>query len=291
VAAGLPLYDEREHGSETYLLSGHDPGVCALGCKADAIWQLGFPSQADKSVDDALALARTLDHPSSLCLALSNAVELYLLARVPSRLRDLCEELIELAKEQGFAVHLASAMFGFGWALAAQGDSKGGIECMLRGLVDTRDTRKKTVGRYHQALLAETYCRIGSCQAAVKIMDDELSGALDSEAKHYRSAAEIHRLSGEVLLTISPDEHSRAQSCFYRAIDVAREKFAKSLELRAALSLGRLWESQDRAVDAYNLIAPVYDWFTEGFDTPDLVEARILLNFLTRGRARSQIPG
>jgi class 3 adenylate cyclase/tetratricopeptide (TPR) repeat protein len=291
VAAGLPLYDEREHRSETYLLSGHDPGVCALGSKADAIWQLGFPGQAAKSADDSLALARKLDHPSSLCQALSNAVELYLLARLPSRLRDLCEELIELAKEQGFALHMASATFGFGWALATQGDSKGGIECMLRGLADARDTRKKTVGRYHQSLLAETYCRIGSCQAAVKIMDEELGGALDPEAKHYRSACEIHRLSGEVLLTVSPDEHSRAQSCFYRAIDIAREKFAKSLELRAAMSLGRLWEGQGRAMDAYNLVVPVYDWFTEGFDTPDLVEARILLKSLARGRAGSQIPG
>jgi hypothetical protein len=199
--------------------------------------------------------------------------------------------LIELAKEQGFAVHLASATFGLGWALAAQGDSKGGIECMLRGLADTRNTRKKTVGRYHHSLLAETYCRIGSSQAAVKIMDDELGGALDPDAKHYRSAAEIYRLLGEVLLTVSPDEHSKAQSYFYRAIDIAREKFAKSFELRAAISLGRLWESQGRAVDAYNLIMPIYDWFTEGFDTPDLVEARILLNFLTRGRAGSQIRG
>ena len=291
VAAGLALYDEREHRSPTYLLSGHDPGMCALGCKADATWQLGFPSQADKSADDALALARKLDHPSSFCTTLSNAIEFYLLARVPNRLRDLCEELIELAKEQGFAVHLASAKFGLGWALAAQGESKEGIECMRRGLADMRNLRKDTVQKYHHALLAETYCRVGSSKTAAKIIDDELGGALDPETNRYRAAAEIHRLSGEVLLTVSPAIYPRAESFFYRAIDIAREDFAKSLELRATMSLARLWENQGRAADAYNLVVPVYDWFTEGFDTPDLVEAKILLRSLAGDQTGSQIPG
>jgi class 3 adenylate cyclase/tetratricopeptide (TPR) repeat protein len=277
VKLGLVLYDPEERQSSVYLLGGHDPAVCGLGIRAEALWRLGFPIQAATAINEVLALARKLDHPSSLAFALSYVVHLYLLVRLPERLRLLCQEMIALATEHGFASHLALATFGTGWALAALGRSREGIHQMRSGLDRMRATRQLAGERYLQALLAEALCKAGCIDEARRIVEEELIVSTDADARHDHEVqeGEVYRLCGEVLA--SDLTQPSAEFCFRRAVEISHGQRAKSLELRGAVSLARLWREQGRRVEARAALEPIYESFTEGLDTPDLMAARNLL--------------
>ncbi len=165
-----------------------------------------------------------------------------------------------------------------GWGLAEQGRGAEGIAQMREGLAAWHAMGAELGRPYYLGLLAEAYARMGQTEAGLSALAEALA-ATHKRGEHY-CAAELYRLQGELLLAGSSEQHAEVQTYFEQALDVARGQQAKSLELRAAISLSRLWQQQGKRADVYQLLAPLYSWFTEGFDTADLQEAKALLEKL-----------
>jgi predicted ATPase len=181
--------------------------------------------------------------------------------------------------EQGFALWVPGGTVLRGWALTAQGQMEEGIAQMRQGMTAWQATGAEADRPYYLALLAEGYGKAGRTEAGLHVLAEALAVVDAIEERYY--AAELYRLQGELLLARSAEQHAEAETCFRQALDVARQQQAKSWELRAAMSLSRLWQKQGKQAEAHALLAPVYGWFTEGFDTADLQEAKALLEALT----------
>ena len=165
-----------------------------------------------------------------------------------------------------------------GWALTVQGQEVEGMAQMHHGLTAWRAMGIEAGLPYWLAMLAEAYGSTGQVEAGRRVLAEALALVDTTEERWWE--AELHRLKGELLLALSTDNAAEVEACFRQALDIARRQQAKSLELRAAMSLSRLWQRQGKCADARALLAPIYGWFTEGFDTADLQEARALLETL-----------
>jgi predicted ATPase len=192
--------------------------------------------------------------------------------------QEQAEAAVALASEQSFALFLAVGTILQGWALAEQGEGGEGIARMRQGLAAYRATGAELGQPYVLALLAEAYGKVGQADEGLRMGAEALAVVQNNGERFYE--AELHRLRGELLLAQSPSNHMEADACFHQALNVARRQQAKSLELRAAMSLSRLWQRQGKHKEAHDLLAPIYGWFTEGFDTADLREAKALLEEL-----------
>jgi predicted ATPase/class 3 adenylate cyclase len=270
-AHGLKLYDPQRHHTHARLYSGHDPGVCCRNFAALTLWLLGYPDQAVASSQAALALAQQLAHPVSVTIARYWAAVLHHFRREAPQTQTHAEAAMTIATAQGFAQLLARAMPLRGWALAAGGHGEEGIMQIQQGIVASRAMGAARDQPYHLTLLAEASARMGETAAGL----EALVTLPKSGARWW--AAELHRLRGELLLQSAAAQPGEAEACFQQALTVARRQQGKSLELRAAMSLARLWQQQGQRAEAYKLLAEVYGWFTEGFATPDLQEAKALL--------------
>jgi predicted ATPase len=184
-----------------------------------------------------------------------------------------------LSTERGFPFWSTLGTILQGWALAAQGQGAEGIAQIHKGLVALRATGAENFRPYFLALLADAYGKMMQVREGLALLDEAL--ALVNKTGERWPEAELHRLKGELLLSLSGDNHAEAEECLRQALDVARCQHTKSLELRAAMGLSRLWQQQGKRVEARQLLAEVYGWFTEGFDTADLQEARALLEELS----------
>ncbi len=184
-----------------------------------------------------------------------------------------------LCTEQGFPVFLASGTIVRGWALAEQGHGAEGLSQIREGLAARQATRAEFLRSHFLALLAEAYGKDEQVEAGLTTVAEALAFVERTEERFCE--AELYRLHGELLLQQSPDNATEAAACFHRALDVSRNQAAKSWELRASTSLARLWQGQGKTLEAHDLLAPVYHWFTEGFDTADLKEAKTLLEKLS----------
>jgi predicted ATPase len=183
-----------------------------------------------------------------------------------------------LATAQGFAHRVAQGHILLGWALAMQGDAAAGVAHLQQGLGAVQSIGQKLYRPYYLALLAEAYGQAGQSEAGLTVLNEAVTLADETEEQWWK--AEVYRLKGELLLQLPCPDIPQATACFYQALDVARHQQAKVLELRAALRLSRLWQQQDRLDEARALLAPIYGWFTEGFDTVDLQEAKALRDAL-----------
>ena len=259
--------------------------MIGLSYAARVLWLLGFPDQALQRSDAALNLAREVGIPGNLAYALlAYAVMLHEFRREERLAQEYTEIAMALAAEQGLAQLLAIGAIRRGWVLAAQGAGEEGLAQMRQGLAAYRATGAEVRRPYFLALLAETYGKMGQPSQGLSVLTEALT-MVDKTAEGWW-AAELHRLKGELLLRqASPTEE--VEACFRQALSVAQRQQAKSLELRAAMSLARLWQHQGKQAAAYELLAPIYGWFTEGFDTADLQEARALLEELSRSNATS----
>ena len=276
---GFALYDIDDHGSHAFLYGGHDPGVCCRVHGALALWLLGYADQALEKADDAVALAKQLSHPLSMVQALAFLTFLHQFRHEDRLAEERAEAMSALCTEHGIAPqYLATANVLRGWAMAAQGQTEGGIGEIHQGLTALRATGAGGRRSYYLALLAEAYGRTGQAKEGLGVLAEALD--LVEKTGERTWEAEIHRLKGDLLLVRSSQNEAEAEACFNRAIDVARRQSAKSPELRAATSLARLWHQQGKTGEARALLAPVYDWFTEGFRTADLKDAKALLEAL-----------
>jgi predicted ATPase len=279
---GIVPLDAQQHRALT-LLYGLDPkGVC-LSWTAWTLWLLGYPDQARARQHEALALAHELAHHPSLANAQAWASIFYAWYRDVHATQEQAEAAITLSTERGFPHRLAEGVLLQGWALVMQGQTEEGIAQIRQGMADWRATGAEIAWPLWLAFLAEAYGKAGQAAEGLTALAEARALVHKTEERFWE--AELHRLTGELLLA---QEETRAtgqkveevETCFQQALAVARHQQAKSLELRAAVSLSRLWQRQGKRAEAHALLAPIYGWFTEGFDTADLQEARALLDEL-----------
>ncbi|HEU4343943.1 MAG TPA: hypothetical protein VFU31_20505, partial [Candidatus Binatia bacterium] len=271
---GRALYDPRQHRQHAFLYAGHDPGVCCGSHAAEVLWLIGYPDQALRRSQETLSLGRELFHPYSLVYALLWSARLHKFRGEMEPVRERTEEAMILATEQGFPRWVMLGTILRGWLSVEEG-SEQGIEQIRRALAD------KTAAAEQQstfAFAAEAYGKAGQAEEGLSVVTEALARAGRTGVGYYE--AELHRINGELLSQTVPDEEE-AEGCFQKAIEVARHQSAKSLELRAVMSLSRLWQSQGKKEEARALLAEIYNWFTEGFDTADLKAAKALLEELS----------
>jgi class 3 adenylate cyclase/predicted ATPase len=277
LAQGLALYDPHEHRAAAFLY-GEDAGVICHSFAARTLWHLGYPAQGLARVDEALALVQQSAHPFNLSFVLSFAAVLHQFRREMRAAQERAAAAISLTTEQGFPQWRALGFVLHGWALVHHGQVQDGIEQIQQGLIDFRATGAELWRPYWLMLLAEAHGVLGEPEAGLTVLTEALTVVDTTGARVWEP--ELYRLKGVLLLQQSPDNQAEAENCFHHALEIARSQQAKSLELRAATSLARLWQQQGKRQEAYDLLAPVYGWFTEGFDTADLQEAKALLEAL-----------
>jgi len=273
----IALYDPQQHRSLA-LLYGQDPKVTCLGYGAWALWLLGYPDQALPWSHEALRLARELTHPLSLARAFEWTAILHQFRQEEQAVQVYAEAAMTLSTDQGFVLYLMGGMILRGWALAAQGQGAEESAPMRQGLAGWHATGAELWRPYWLALLADASGKEGRVEEGLAVLDEALAVVANTGERFWE--AELFRLKGALLLLRSAEHHAEAETYFHQALDVARRQEAKSLELRAAMSLARLWQQQGQRAEARELLAPIYGWFTEGFDTADLQEAKALLEAL-----------
>ena len=279
------LYNPQQHRSHV-LLYGQDPQVGCLSYTAHVLWFLGYPDQALKKSQETLSLVQNLSHPNSYAWALSfGAAWFHYYLREGQATQEYAEAAITLCHEQEFPIFLAQGTILRGWALAEQGHGKEGLAEIHQGLATWRATGAADVTFYF-TVLAEAYEKVGQTHEGLSTLTEALTMACKTEERMYE--AELYRLRGELTLAQSSIQRlessvqKEAEECFLKAIDIARQQQAKSWELRASTSLSRFWQQQGKQKEAHALLSAVYSWFTEGFDTKDLQEAKALLDELAR---------
>jgi TOMM system kinase/cyclase fusion protein len=281
LAQGIALYDPQQHSASLFLY-GEDTGVVCRSHAALALWWLGYPDQGLAQTDEAVTLAQHVAHPFSFGYALGFAAGFYQLYRDVRATQERAAATIRLATQQGFPHWMAHGACLHGWAVAHQGQAQEGIEQIHQGMRAFRATGAESGRSSFMALLAEIYGIMGQPEAGLTMLTEALA-LVDTTGERWYEA-EIYRLKGALLLQLSSDNQAEAETCFHQAIAIAQNQQAKSLELRAATSLARLWQGQGKRAEAHALLAPVYGWFTEGFDTADLKDAKALLQELEDGR-------
>jgi class 3 adenylate cyclase/predicted ATPase len=273
---GLALHDP-EQSRALAVTYGHDPGVCCRGGAAVALWLLGYPDQALRQLHAAHALAQDVAHPPTVAFARMLTGIAYQLRRETDAAHEQAEALITLATEQGFALFVAIGGILRGATRTALGQRGEQIGQIRQDLAAVRETGSAVWEPYFLGLLADVYAQDGQVEAGLATLDEALAAAQGTGQRMVE--AELYRLRGCLLLQTGTPQ-AEAETWLQRAVDVARRQEAKSLELRAAMSLTRLWRQQGKRQEAHDLLAGVYAWFTEGFDTADLQEAQALLDEL-----------
>ena len=274
----MASYDVQQHRSHA-LLYGQDTGVVCSLRAAWGLYFLGYADQARKRITWALARAHELSHSHSLAYTFASTAILHQHRREDQAAQEQAEAAITLATEQGFPLWLALGTLMRGWALVEQGRGEEGVSQLRRGIAAFQATGSKVAVPYQLALLAEACEKADQVEEGLRVVGEALDIVNKQEERYYEAA--LYRLKGELILQAQSAgaEHRRkeAEACFHTSIKVAQRQAAKSWELRAAMSLARLWQQQGKRTEARDLLAPVYEWFTEGFDTADLKDAKALL--------------
>jgi predicted ATPase len=256
---GIALYDPQKHNP---LVSGavQDSGVTCLCFASFALWLLGYPDQALKRSQEALALAQELSHPYSLALALGYAGPIHQYRREGQAAQERAEAVMALCSEQGFPHFLAVGIIRRGWALTEQGQGEEGIAQMRQGMAALQTTGQELVRPHFLALLAEAYGKVGQAEEGLKVLAEALAYVGKSGERYYE--AELHRLKGTLTLQSKvPSPTSKveeeAEEWLRQAIDIARRQSAKSWELRAVMSLSQLWQKQGKKDEARQMLAEI----------------------------------
>jgi len=274
----IALYDERLHGPLTSRYMGLDTGVHSQANAAFTLWNLGYLEQAVERWNAALALARRLRHPHTLVWAEC------VFAAMQQNLRDVraaqerTEYVIALCAEHGLPDYTAFMNIQLGWAMALNGRHEEGIAQIKQGLAASSARGALMLRPLFLYLLAEALDKAGRVDDALSALAEAMD--LVHEQDNHFWEPEVHRLEGELLLRKNASDIAGAQNCFQHAIATARTQSAKTFELRATISLARLLAKQNRGDGARSMLAEIYGWFTEGFDTADLRGAKALLDEL-----------
>ena len=279
----ISLYDPQKHHDHTFVY-GLDPGVFCLGRSAWLLALFGHSDQASKKMEEALALAQRQSHAFSLAVALMHVVIVLCLRREWPALQQQAEAAIAHCKEQGFGSILAQATMYRGCAIAQQGETEEGI-ALMRGGLDAQLATGASLFR------SQFLCFLAEACGPAERFEEGLAAAAEAIAIREKTGeryneAELHRLKGELILRGSgveaePAIQMEAEECFRKSIEIARLQEAKLFELRAVTSLSRLWEQQGKKEQARQMLAHIYGWFSEGLDTKDLIDAKVLIEQLS----------
>jgi class 3 adenylate cyclase/predicted ATPase len=273
----VAAFDDRERTKFWTAYTGHNAGVTHRCYLALVLWHLGYPDQALKVDRETRELARTIGHAFSLGHAVDFTACLYQFCRIGAEVQAAGEEEMAIATEQGFqlwhalgTLHKAAGMLLQGWREEA-------LPLLLKGLNAFRATGAEVRVPYYLSMLGDAYTQAGRFEDALKALNEGLAIAEKNDDRFQE--AELYRLKGELLLAESPDE-AAAEACFRQAIGTARRQQSRAWELRATMSLARLWQRQGRRDEARGTLAAIYGTYREGFTTPDLVDAKALLETL-----------
>jgi predicted ATPase len=275
-ATAVAEYDDRARTRNWAAHTGHDAGVTCRSNLAVCLWHLGYPDQALQANREAVELARQIGHRFSLAYALHYTGWLCQNCRLGAEVLAAAEEEVRIATEQGFALWHASGTFYRGAGLVQQGKPEEGLPLLVKGLDGFRASGAELTLPFQLSTLGEAYAQAGRFKDACRALDEGL--ALGEKHDERCQEAELYRLKGELLLAEAPDQASGAEDRFRQAIETARRQRSRAWELRATMSLARLWQRQDRRDEARAALTAVYGFFTEGFATPDLVDAAAHLN-------------
>ena len=275
---GIALYDSPEH-SRLAMRFGEDQRVANLFFRSKALWLLGYPETALVDIDQALKDAREIGHAVSLLWALTGSsffVDSYCGNYATANAR--VDELIALADEKNAALWKAFGILGRGWLLSLTGRAADAVQMITFGIAAWRSTGATMQLPSWLSNLAGAHAELGQLDEAWRCIGEAMNTVETAKERWFE--AEINRVAGTIALKSPVPDTAKAQAYFERALAVARHQQAKSWELRAAMSMARLWRDQGKRNEARDLLAPVYGWFTEGFDTLDLKEAKALLDEL-----------
>jgi predicted ATPase len=274
--AGADLCETTLQGSHV-LCSEHDAGMTCLAYAARTLWMLGYQDQAVDRAERAIAMAQAASHTPSVLEAMIWRAEIAILRREFRIAQEYAAPALATATQYALPLWSALAVALLGLARCGTEQTADGIAQIRDGVVRS-DRASETLMLFHcQAILAQALNRIGEVEEGLAVVEELIAAARRDGVGYWDSA--LRRLRGELLLAGSAEARV-AQACFQQALEIARSQQAKSLELRAATSLARLWRDQGRRAQAHDLLAPIYGWFTEGFDTADLKDAKALLDEL-----------
>ena len=274
---GIELYDPDRHHAHAYDYGGHDTGVCAYAHSAITLWISGFPEQAAQMSVAALELGHRLDHPPSLAHAAWWSATLQQLLRAPEPCREFAELTIRIGREQGSNMFVMCPLL-LGWTIFESGEVSEGLQRMGDAVGATRQSVRRFYYEYELLVFAEALLKAGEPDHAQQVVQEALDCITTSRNRLFE--AEAHRLSGLCLAIRGGDRIAEAETRLLQAIETSDRQGALSFKLRAATNLGRIWRDQNRRREARDLLSQIYDRFTEGLDSPDLKDARALLDDL-----------
>jgi predicted ATPase len=272
---GIRLYRPDAHHALTFTYGGHDPGVCARHVSGFVFWLLGYPEQSQQRFDAAFSLAKELDHSTTSATVLRIFLLICSLRRDLDLLDQTAKKLFKFAEQEKMPEDLILARGLIGWVDFQRGNRQKGLK-LMRESADRWIEAGNSWTAVPISLVAESLAQIGEVEEALSIMENTIS--LGQRNDVHLCEAELYRVKGNLLLGKSTQA---AEDAFSRAIKIAVEQNAKLLELRATVSLTQLWQTGGKTDQARELLCPIYDWFTEGLDSTDLVQAKALLKELT----------
>jgi predicted ATPase len=275
VEEGLAFYQAHPGSVPVTPYSAHHPAVCGHAWGAIIFWLRGYPDAARRHADRAVLLAHEVGHSPSVIFALGHKANVHQIAREVTPALEAAEAALTIAEKEGVPLFESWARVAKGWALSHLGQAEQGVAQIREGLAMASATIGEMWRTYNLARLAEACGKEGRIDEGLEVIAEALNLVQEKGERWWE--AEIVRLRGELLLKRNPSGLAEAQTSFERAIEIARKQSAKSLELRATTSLERLLAEQGRRDEARAMLGEIYHWFTEGFDTADLIEAKALL--------------
>ena len=287
---GIEYYQPQHHHSvPAFLHYVAEPGMTLLAYSAPVLWCLGYPAQAEERINEAIAIGKDSNHPFSEAVSLHFKTIFYQYRGEVTEVDTAARQMLQICQEHAFSGWEAAALVMKGWTIVEQEHPEEGIAMIRKGITAWEETRAEVLLPLFLALLAEAYQRAGQYSLALQTLDTALVVITRTGERTY--AAELTRRKGELYLILAEKVEAysnentaatleQAESYFLEALTIAQRQDAKSWELRAAISLSELWRTQNRGTDAYNLLKPIYVWFSEGFDTKDLIHAKELLKEL-----------
>jgi predicted ATPase len=275
----IGLYDPIEHRGLAIRFGRLDARVVALSYRSLALWLLGYPEAARADTEHALKDAREIDEAATLMNALFNTTLTQICRGDYALAAAQSDEVVALADEKEAPLWKAVGMLSQGYLLALTGKPSNAVQMLVSAVTALRSTGSTLLMPLSLSYLAKAYAELDRFGDARHCIGEAISAAKSTKEKWCE--ADIHRIAGEIALMSPELDAAKVEPHFERALAISREQQAKSWELRAAMSMARLWRDQGKSAAARALLAPVYGWFTEGFDTLDLKEARTLLDQLT----------
>jgi len=274
----MALYDPAEHRPLATRF-GQDVRVSILSYRSRALWLLGYPDAALADADHALNDAREIGHAVTLVYALFHASFPDIRCGKYPAANALVDELLALADEIGAKQWKVGGMLVRTWLFAVTGKTSDAVQMLTSGITAWRSTGSTVFMPWFLSLLARAYAGLSQFDDAWRCIGEAMTAVETTKEKWCE--AEVHRVAGEIALLLQEPDTAKAEAYFDRALAVARKQQAKSWELRAAMSMARLWRNQGKRDQARELFASVYGWFTEGFDTLDLKDAKALIDELS----------